>query len=47
MVLQLFAIAALFGKNGNLKHLPAVVQGKILGTLEIFRNRNKKLAEDV
>lgn len=46
-VLQLFAIAALFGKHGNLKSLPAVIQGKILGTWEIIRNRNQQLAKDV
>lgn len=46
-VLQLFAIAALFGKEGKVKNLPAVVQGKIWGVVEIMRNRNKQVTEDV
>lgn len=47
IVLQLFAIAALFGKNGNIKHLPAVVLGKIGGTLEIIRSQQQRLAKNV
>lgn len=46
-VLQLFAIAALFGKEGNVQNLPAVVQGKMGGVFEIMRNRNKQVAKDV
>ncbi|NJN73118.1 MAG: glycosyltransferase family 2 protein [Limnothrix sp. RL_2_0] len=46
-VLQLFAIAALFGKEGKVQNLSAVVQGKIGGIFEIIRDRNKQVTEDV
>lgn len=46
-VLQLFAIATLFGKNGNLKHFPAVVMGKLGGVVEIIRTRKQHVTNNV
>ncbi|OKH19904.1 glycosyltransferase family 2 protein [[Limnothrix rosea] IAM M-220] len=37
-LLQLFSIAALFGSQGNVKDLPAVVSGKIAGLFEILNS---------
>lgn len=39
LMLQLFAIAALFGSHGKIQDLPNVILGKIFGLLEILKTR--------
>lgn len=41
MLLQLFAIAALFGRGGKISDIPAVVLGKLSGLIEILSAKSK------
>ena len=43
-ILQLFAIAALFGSQGRVQDLPAVVVGKIAGIWEILTSKKGQVA---